>query len=197
MPQVTFTALRLCASRPSSWIGGLLLLSAWPALSLVSRPLIEDRSTYNQAIFYELVFVSAAIGVLRGIALLAGLSATLSRQDSGPTLTTQLLVLSILGLVHALIAAAPAIWTRQTQSADFSLDSGLRLALLLSILAGSGSLLLRHERLAASAPWLLGAAIVLAVATLPHPIPLRSLGLTTAALYSAAWLLDHPPGRNA
>jgi len=73
----------------------------------------------------------------------------------------------------------------------------LRVVLVLLNFVALGSLLLRLAPPVGSTPWLLGVALFLAPALLPTPLPNRSLGLLAAALYSAAWLLDHPPGRTA
>ena len=195
--RVTASALRLASTQPSTWLTCLLLLTTWPALSVIGR--IGIRSTYidDSRILYELAIMSMALGVLRGVALLGKLSRPLSFLHSGPTVATRTLALGSFGALYALVAAAPMIAAGHSHAIVSTWGTALRLVLVLSSLVALGNLFLRDFLPAGSAPWLLGASMALAPVLLPHPLPMRSLALLAGALYSAAWLLDHPPGRFA
>jgi hypothetical protein len=195
--RITLETLRLCAIQPTSWLTFALLAASGPVLSALAPLGITSESPTNSALLYELAIVSVALGSARGLAVLESVSSSIAHVIPRPTGATCALALVSVGLLHALFALAPAIGMGGFHASAPVLPFFLRLAVVLLVTAGVGGLLLRLALPVGSAPWILGVGLLLTPVLLPHPLPVRSLVLLAAALFWAARLLDHPPGRTA
>jgi hypothetical protein len=179
---------------PSSWvIWGLLGLS-WPLWTSVAPLGISSQSSDDWPILYHVAIVSFALGALRGTGAVARLSRSIAQISSAPGLATHLLAVVSIGLLHVLIASAPALVLRILPLGTRGLEPSLRLASVFLTIAALGALLLRLAPAAGSTQWLMGIAILLGPLLLPQPLPTGSLALLAGAMLSASWLLDHPPG---
>lgn len=193
--RITLESLRLAATQPISWVIWTLLFLCWPLWSSVSPIGINSQTSVDWRVLYNLAIVSFALGVLRGTGAVARLSRSIVQISSCPGLATRILAVGSAGLLHVLIAWAPALMMGSFQAETIGLELGLRLACVFLPIVALSSFLLRLDQTAGSAPWLLGIAILLAPLLLPDPLPTGSLLLLAGALLSASWLLDHPPGR--
>ncbi|MFN0007464.1 MAG: hypothetical protein ACKVXR_06105 [Planctomycetota bacterium] len=187
--------LRLAAAQPSSWVIWVLLFLCWPLWSAVSPIGISSQYAINSDVLYNLAIVSFALGALRGLGTLAELSRSIAQISSGPSLSTRMLAVGSVGLLHVLIAWAPAVLMGSLGTETHAPELGAKLASAFLAIVALGSLLLRLDLAAGAAAWLMGIAILVAPLLLPDPLPARSLIFLSAALLSASWLLDHPPGR--
>ena len=108
-----------------------------------------------------------------------------------------MLAVGSVAVLGAGIATSPAILVEPARAGDLAAGEGIRLALGCVGLAALGGVLLRLRLPIGFVPWILVATVVSTPLLLPDPVPARSLAAVAAALLSAAWLLDHPPGRTA
>jgi hypothetical protein len=195
--RITLTTLSNLAAGPLAWLSIVFLLASWPAVALAVPLGIRPDSSVDPAWFYEIVFMGVIIGSMLGTAVLHRLSRLISHASSRSVLTGEMLSLITTGLLFGMTATLPALLMGGVHPGLFSGEVLLRLALGLANAAALGCVLLRLRPPAGVLPWLLCALILLASLLLPQPVPTRSLVTVAAALLSAAWLLDHPPGRTA
>jgi len=194
--RVALAALSATGSRRAILLLAALLIALYPSLTALAPIGISSSEVRNGAWSYELALLSGALGCVAMSKTLEDLSQPLLRLDRGVRLAAQTLALLLAGSFAVLLALLPAIAMAPILPAQ-ALARPLQGALLpLATIAAAGTLLLRIRLPSGMLPWVFLVVIAAGPLVLPSPAQAESLAILVAALLSAAWLLDHPPGRS-